>query len=207
MNYNDKDGLLKKFNKDNFHSIELGCGNKKRISEAIGIDLIDHDSVDIVGDAIEIMHDIPDNSIDLIYSHHFMEHIKNLDLLIYQISRVLKPGGKCQTVVPHFSNPFFYSDPTHHVFFGLYTFGYYAEVPMFRRTIPTYRRIEHLQITEIKLVFKSYPPHYIRHGFKKIMEAIFNINTYLKEYYEENLSGILPCYEISCIITKVKKDD
>lgn len=45
--------------------------------------------------------------------------------------------------------------------------------------------------------FKSYPPNCIRHVVKKLIEVLFNSNVWAREFYEENLSGVLPSYEIA----------
>ena len=49
----DKYGVLKSIPTMEKVVIELGVGENKRISTAIGIDILDGDNVDIVGDAIE----------------------------------------------------------------------------------------------------------------------------------------------------------
>jgi ubiquinone/menaquinone biosynthesis C-methylase UbiE len=83
----------------------------------------DSDAVDIVGDALQVLKKVPDNAVSKITSYHFLEHVDNLGILLEEIARVLKQDGTLVSVVPHFSNPFFYSDPTHKNFFGLYTFS------------------------------------------------------------------------------------
>ena len=47
-----------------------------------------------------------------------------------EITRVLKKNGKANIFVPHFSNPYYYSDYTHKRFLGLYTFYYFVETEM-----------------------------------------------------------------------------
>lgn len=44
------------------------------------------------------------NSVDEIFSFHFLEHVGNTLLVIEEIYRVLKPNGIVEIVVPHFSN-------------------------------------------------------------------------------------------------------
>jgi hypothetical protein len=41
-----------------------------------------------------------------------------------QIAKDLEQGELIEIIVPHFSNPHYYSDPTHVRFFGLYTMSY-----------------------------------------------------------------------------------
>lgn len=198
----DKNNFLNSIYKMDEIILELGVGNRKRISSAIGIDILDGENVDIVGDATMVLKEIKSNSIDKIYSYHFLEHIDNYNNLLNETVRVLKKGGVITFVVPHFSNPFFFSDLTHKNFFGLYTFCYFAENNFFKRTFPKYSKISNLLLTDVKLIFKSYRPYYLRHFFKKIIQVIFNSTRYFQEIYEENFCYIFPCYEV---VYKIKK--
>ena len=96
--------------------VELGCGPNK-VEGAIGVDKFQDSQVDIVADIENGLPFLPDNSVDELFSRHVLEHIENLELLIREIYRVLKPGGIHRVIVPHFSNPHFYSDYTHRRFF------------------------------------------------------------------------------------------
>ncbi len=198
---NDKKNILDSLNSEIFFEIELGCGPSKKNTNAIGIDLIDYDCVDIVGDVFEVLSQIPSGVVQNIYTYHFLEHINDIDKLIKEMHRVLADGGKIFAVVPHFSNPFYYSDLTHKATFGLYSFSYYS-ISNFKRQVPIYQNGILFKQESVRLIFKSYPPRYFRHGVKKFCEFIFNLNTYIKEFYEENLTFIFPCYEVSYILIK-----
>lgn len=183
--------------------LELGCGSTKRVTDAIGIDFQDYDCVDIVGDAFEILQKMPSASIDEIYSFHFFEHIADLGGLLETIARVLKERGILEIVVPHFSNPYFYSDYTHRTFFGLYSMSYFASESLFRRKVPNYGRPLGYQLTNADLIFKSPKPFYFRYALKKSLGALFNLNSYTREFYEENLCYLFPCYEIRYTLQRV----
>jgi len=200
----DKYGVLQTIHDRNSVFLELGVGSRKRVREAIGIDMLDTDSVDIVGDALEVLLSIRESSVDGIYSWHFLEHVPNVKNLLSEMARVLKPGGEIKIVVPHFSNPHFYSDPTHKTYFGLYTFCYYSKSMIFKRETPDYSLVNGLVLEDIDLVFKAVRPFYFRRVFKKTIGWLFNSTHYLQEWYEENLCWIFPCYEISYKLT-VKK--
>ena len=92
--------------------IELGCGPNPD-KEVIGIDLLELEGVNYVADLEAGLAMIPDNSVDELRSRHFLEHIENFDIMIRDIHRILKPGGIHFVVVPHFANPYYYSDYTH----------------------------------------------------------------------------------------------
>ena len=197
----DKKNILKSLSNNSTLDIELGCGPNKKHTNAIGVDLLDYDGVDIVGDVFEVLSEIPNDSINCIYSYHFLEHIADSDRLIKEMHRTLSSKGMLRITVPHFSNPFYYSDLTHKTHFGLYSFSYCA-TSKFKRKVPSYKNKVLFHQESIKLVFKSYPPRYIRHIFKKIFHYIFNINVYMQEFYEENLVYIFPCYEVNFTLRK-----
>jgi hypothetical protein len=53
--------------------------------------------------------------------------VPDLPRLIEELGRVMAPGAALTIIVPHFSNPFYYSDPTHRTPFGLYTMAYFCD--------------------------------------------------------------------------------
>src|SRR5690348_13203727 len=93
--------------------LELGCGSTKRDSVAIGVDVMDLPGVDLVGDIFEVLSSFPATSVDAIQSYHFVEHVDDLPRLMQECARIMKGGATLTVVVPHFSNPYFYSDYTH----------------------------------------------------------------------------------------------
>ncbi|MBW8364984.1 MAG: class I SAM-dependent methyltransferase [Rhizobium sp.] len=192
----DKNDFLNRLDQLDKVVLELGCGPNKKLMSAIGIDAINYEGVDIVGDIFEVLEKFPEKSVDSVHSFHFFEHIANFQELLSHIARVMRPGGDLEVVVPHFSNPYFYSDPTHRTFFGLYTFCYYASESLFSRKVPTYQHTIQFDLISVDLVFKSTRPFFIRHGVKKLFGLIFNSVGYMQEFYEENLSHIVPCYEV-----------
>lgn len=183
-------------------TIEVGCGPRKRYERSVGVDAIDFPSVDIVGNAHEVLRAMPPGVADLISSSHFLEHVDDLPRMLEDMVRVLRPGGKLEVTVPHFSHPYFYSDPTHKVPFGLYTFSYLTAANPFRRTVPGYVSRSDLVLESADLIFKSTPPFYVRHAWKKIIQILVNSSTYAKEFYEENLCYVFPCYEIRFLLVK-----
>ena len=182
--------------------IELGCGNRKRSATAIGIDKLDYPCVDIVGDICEVLASIPEDSISTIRSFHVLEHLEDVGGIIQRLEAILKDGGELQIVVPHFSNPYYYSDYTHKSFFGLYSLSYLARDEIFRRKVPTYGRASRLELVDVRLLFKSSPPFYLKHAVKTVLSKIINSSRYLQETYEELFCWIVPCYEIDYRLTK-----
>jgi SAM-dependent methyltransferase len=78
-----------------------------------------HRSLGIINAAGESL-PYPAGSFDLILSHEVLEHVVDDRLAVYEMARVLKPGGRAVIFVPHRGYPF----ETHGVYWrGKYKFG------------------------------------------------------------------------------------
>lgn len=180
--------------------LELGCGPKKRVPEALGLDRHDFDSVDVLCDLDQGL-PLPEASVDEIHSYHFLEHVADLEASLAEQQRVLKPGGRCVHVVPHFSNPYFYSDYTHRAAFGLYTFSYFASgASPLRRDVPVYYNAVDFQLEEVALHFLS--PWKGRRPHKWLLQRLVNLSSWTQEFYEENLCFWFPAYEVRYVVRK-----
>jgi len=62
---------------------------------------------------------MPDNSFDIICSYDVFEHVGNVERIIWECWRVLKPGGKLYAVFP----------PFHHPTGGSHLYGYISRSP------------------------------------------------------------------------------
>lgn len=83
--------------------LHLGCG-KRIIPGFVHIDAIDYPHVDHVA-TIDNLSFVPDNSVDVIYNCHVLEHFKRRDVgrVLQEWLRVLKPGGTLRISVPDFA--------------------------------------------------------------------------------------------------------
>ena len=180
--------------------IELGPGEKKIFNNAIGIDRFKKPSVDFLADLNKGLTFIEDNTVEEIHAYHVLEHVRNLEFLMQEIYRVLKPNGRFCASVPHFSNPYFYSDYTHVNFWGLYSPVYFSKNNIFQRSIPQYYNKINFTLINVELKFSS--PFRVRNKIKKLFEIAFNSSCYMQELYEENLTGVFPCHEIKFEMTK-----
>jgi len=198
----DKHGKLRSLAEQAPVVIELGCGSHKRRREAIAIDAIDAHCVDVVGDVFDVLPTIAAESVDEVFSSHFVEHLADPERLLRELRRVLKVGGRVITVAPHFSNPYFYSDYTHRTAFGLYSFSYLAHDRIFRRQVPHYSEDPGFQLTSVRLRFKASRPFYFRYVFRKILEQFVNLSVFTQELYEDGWCYLFPCYEVEYVIIK-----
>lgn len=181
--------------------VEIGCGSNKP-ADRIGIDLVDLAGVDIVADLNLGLPFLPDASVDEIHSSHVLEHIREFELLMKEIERVTRPGGRIFIRVPHFSNPYYYSDYTHVRFLGLYTFFYFVDTEhQLRRKVPTFYSTIRFRVESIKLEFRSHfkPIHLVKRQF---FERLVNLSSWTQMLYEENFAYIIPCYELSIVLVK-----
>lgn len=180
-------------------SIEFGCGGQKK-DRRITIDKVDLPEVDIVADLEEDLAFLPDRSVDEIHCRSVLEHIENFENLMAEIVRVLKSDGAAHIFVPHFSNPYYYSDYTHKRFFGLYTFYYFVN-PQYqlRRKVPGYYTQTRIRILSQRLVFRS--AFTLLNPLKKLFGWFINLHPILQQYYEENLCYAIPCHGIELVFT------
>jgi SAM-dependent methyltransferase len=197
----DKNNVIPRITKLDKVILDLGCGPLKRQKDWIGIDILDFDNVDIVGDIYEVIRAFPDNSVDEVHSYHFFEHIPDVPGLLIELSRVLKQTGSIEVVVPHFSNAYYYSDYTHKSFFGLYSFSYMVKDELLRRKVPNYQLHTGLQLKSVFLRFKS--PLLLTGKIRMIWQFFFNSSTLFKEWYEDSWSRNFPCYELQFILIKL----
>lgn len=180
-------------------SIELGCGQRKK-KDRIGIDRVDLPGVDIVADLEKGLSFFPNNSVDEIHCRSVLEHIEDLEGLLGEIIRVLKKDAKAFIFVPHFSNPYYYSDYTHVKFYGLYTFYYFVDTAdQLKRKVPNYYTNLRINIISQKLKFRS--NFKMLSPLKKLFGWLINRHSRIQEFYEENLCYVCPCHGIEIVFT------
>lgn len=83
--------------------VELGCGNDKKYTGSIGIDINPESGANIIHDINEGI-PLSDNCVDIITSSHFIEHVNDFGFLMRECYRVLKEGGIFEMTVPYHSN-------------------------------------------------------------------------------------------------------
>lgn len=196
----DKNNIIPTLSQKKPVILDIGCGPLKKNPAWIGIDMLNAEGVDIVGDIYEVLAAFPSESVDEVHSYHFFEHVPDVPLLLKELQRVLKKGGLIEVVVPHFSNAYFYSDYTHKSFFGLYSFSYLVHDNILKRKVPTYSDHIQLHLKKVHLHFKA--ALYINRPIRAVWQLLFNCTNLMKEWYEDSWSRNFPCYEIQFILTK-----
>ena len=102
--------------------IDIGCYDSKK-DGFIGVDVLHSPKVDIISCLPSLC--FADNSIDEIYSSYMLEHADNILDCVQEMYRVCKNGAIIRIIVPHGSNIYFWSDPTHKQAFSTRSFEYY----------------------------------------------------------------------------------
>lgn len=197
------EALIQDFKSGNPVRLELGSGGVYR-EGFYGLDLLPLQGVDIVADLNSHLNLIPSNSVSEIVSHHCLEHVSNIMGLMEEIHRIVKPGGWIKITVPHFSNPYYYSDPTHRTFFGLYTMYYFAslEYQTLNRKVPSFYSKNRFQVLDIKISLMK------RSIFARLrwplLGRFINSNSKWMEWYEKNLCWKVPAEQITYCIAVIK---
>lgn len=183
--------------------IEIGCGPRKTEGR-IGVDCLALPGVDIVANLEEGLGIFPDHCADIIYARSILEHVVDIARLMEEIHRVLKPEGRFIVFVPHFSNPYFYSDYTHRTFFGLYTFYYFVEPEdQLRRKVPVFYGSTRYKVDSMRLTFAGRGR--LGKPFKKFVEWLVNLTPGFQEFYEANLCYLIPCYGVEAVLRPAAK--
>jgi hypothetical protein len=175
--------------------LDLGSGGAPRQ----GMYALDHlplDGVDIISDLNKAFDLLPDNCVEYIYSRHALEHVQELFVLMSEIHRVTRPGGTIEIIVPHFSNVYGYSDPTHVRFFGLYSMFYFVSPenqPRIRK-VPSYYSDVSFDIESVTIQF--YRSGIIDKVFVPFLSRIVNINISCQDFYERRLAGLYHAWQI-----------
>lgn len=115
--------------------LDIGCGDAKLARKhifpsynfegtVIGLDLNKTKATDVLCDLEKGKLPFKDNSFDIIYTSHCLEHIENIIPIIYEIQRILKKGGYFLIAVPHTSYIDSMNELTHKRLFGYHSFDF-----------------------------------------------------------------------------------
>jgi hypothetical protein len=183
--------------------LNLGSGMRPRPG-FYNVDQLPLPGVDILADLNEPLSALPDNSVNEIYCRHTLEHVSRFMELLSELHRITRPDGRIEIIVPHFSNPYGYSDPTHVRFFGLYSFFYFcdpADQP--RRKVPSFYLPQRFQVerVECRLLKQSLGDKLLR----AVLQPLINLSPNWLDWYERRLCRWIPANDIRYVL-RPKKD-
>jgi SAM-dependent methyltransferase len=175
--------------------IDLGSGPRPR-DGFYALDHLELAGIDIVADLNRPLELLPDNCAEHVFSSHALEHVENLLPLLGEIHRITRPGGLVEFVVPHFSNPYYYSDPTHVRFFGLYTMNYFVDTDKQPEAwrVPVFYSATRFEMESVKLSF--YRTNLFDRLFVPFLRYFVNRSAGAQNFYERRLCWIFPAAEV-----------
>ena len=180
--------------------IDLGCGDLKR-EGFYGVDRHEMDgNTDIIADLNEPFHLLPDDCAAQIYLCHVQEHIQNVLPLIKEIYRVARKDCNIEIIVSHLSDPYFYSDPTHGRFLGLYSMYYFAnpDKQALTRKVPSFYSNMRFVAESIKITLHTKGNTERVCGL--LFSSLINKNIFYQDLYDRRTSKVFVAgkYNIYC---------
>ena len=175
--------------------IDIGSGPRPRPG-FYALDQLELDGIDIVADLNQPLDLLPDNCAEHIFSSHTLEHVEKLLPLLAEIHRIARPDATIEIIVPHFSNPYYYSDPTHVRFFGLYTMNYFVDIEKQPKVwrVETFYSKTRFEMDQVKLTF--YRSNLWDRLFVPFLRYFVNCSPGAQNFYERRLSWLFPAAEI-----------
>jgi predicted SAM-dependent methyltransferase len=179
--------------------LDLGSGGRGP-EGYYSVDHLPLEGVDIVADLNAPLTLLPDECVEAIRSNHALEHVANLLPLMREIHRITRPGGTITLTVPHFSNVYGYSDPTHVRFFGLYTMYYFVarENQPGRRKVPAFYTDFRFHVDSVRIVF--YQRGFIDKLLVPLVSRLVNLNHSWQDFYERRLAFLFHAREIRYVL-------
>jgi SAM-dependent methyltransferase len=182
--------------------LELGSGQRKRAG-CYALDHIEMPGIDVAADLNKPLDLLPNDCCEYIYSQHVLEHINEFLPLMREIHRITKPDGTIEIVVPHFSNVYGFSDPTHVRLFGLYSMNYFASHEnQPGRHVPAFYTDTRFVIKSLKIEF--YRSSMLDRLLAPVFSRLVNINIRTQDFYERRLAHFFHAWQIRYVLTPEK---
>jgi SAM-dependent methyltransferase len=193
---------------------DLRSGAKLRLNLGAGgvdsagryaLDHLELPGIDIIADLNLPLELLPDDSVSELVSSHTLEHVTNFLPLMQEIHRIVTPDGRIEIIVPHFSSPFGYSDPTHVRFFGLYTMYYFVDEedqPSLRKVPPFYTSIR-FRVENVEIHFYNWGT-FLRAWLGPWMTRFWNKTAKRRHFYESHLAYFYPADEMRYVLSPIK---
>jgi len=103
--------------------LHVGCGSN-HMPGWINMDSESSQNPEVIGD-LNVRLPFDDESFDVIYAHHVLEHVEDILDTVFELHRILKPGGRLLVVVPHAWTDLGSANPFHRQRFTPHTFMYF----------------------------------------------------------------------------------
>lgn len=195
--------------------VDLGCGKQKypkgtprenqRLpsnTRVIGLDINKTEDVDVVCN-LEKGIPLASGSVDMIFCRDFIEHMSDVTFIMSEIRRVLKVGGICEMVIPHFSCFQALTDPTHKHYFGFNSFDRYAKTK--NPSLVSKSLEDSCAFNEPKFVYETKELVWTNYKPFRFLNTLLNpILNFSPEFYERFFTFIFPCERLHIKMRKIK---
>ena len=182
--------------------LHLGCGEIE-IEGFYGVDRIALPGVAIEADLDEPLGLLPNDCVADVRSSHCFEHVREFLPLMGELYRIVRPGGRLIIEVPHFSNPYAWSDPTHVRTFGLYTMFYFVKTELQpRRKVPCFYSSARFRVR--KTWITPMPRTWFDRLAFPFMGTIINRSLAWQDWYERRICRAFPAWGIGYEMTPDK---
>jgi len=172
-------------------TLDIGCGRKK-LSGAVGLDLMPLPGVDVVADLNGRL-PFEDNAFDAVHADQVLEHVRDLVGLIYEVHRILRPGGIFVAHLPYFRSSWAHIDPTHVRSFTINTLDYFVRGTYCHENY----RFRDESFSRISVYLdKDYPNSPLRRLMRRLALR------YPYRFENSILSSMYPFEQISFILTR-----
>jgi predicted SAM-dependent methyltransferase len=172
--------------------LDLGCGKKKRPG-SIGVDHSSRHQADIIHDLNLFPYPFKDDEFDEIYLDNVLEHLDSPMLVMEEVHRICKPGGRVKVIAPYFRSLWAFIDPTHKNFFTVNSFGYFD---------PKHANCKQYEYTQARFSVERicFNETLTNRLFKRIVVGLANR---YPDHYELYLGHIYPLDDITYFLVKV----
>ncbi len=182
--------------------LNLGSGATSR-EGFYNVDLVPLDNVDVVADFNRPLDALPDDSVAEVVSRHTLEHVENIVGILSELHRVVRSDGRIEIAVPHFSNPYGYSDPTHVHFFGLFSMYYFSEMEdQPPRKVPSHYAASPFVVEKVRICFHT--RGLLDGTIGRLIRGLVNLNYSMQHWYERRWAWLWPASEIRYVMRPKK---
>jgi hypothetical protein len=171
--------------------LDIGCGKKKQVAGAVGLDRQPGSDADVRCELARFPWPLRDSCADQIYLSHFLEHQPDVLRTMAEVHRIAKPGAEIIIMTPHYSSMNSYTDPTHLVHLGIRSFDYFVQ-ESFEDFI---YGSGGFRILERSLTFGH---NFLLDNLGRIIAGIS------VDFYEKHFAWIFPAQNIFCRLSVIK---
>lgn len=170
--------------------LDVGCG-KRKLSGAMGIDIIKDAQVDIIHDLAVFPWPVKSGSFDVIFLNSVLEHVPDVLATMGELHRIAKQGARIIIKVPYFRSVDAFADPSHYHFFAASSMDFFIEGTEFRHYgyVPFHFK---------KLGFWYGWPHVSRNPLKQLLKIFVHR---FPNFYDQYLSILFP---VECIFWELE---